>query len=381
MDISIESTNRLPRKLRNSVHYLREILVPRRHRNAALWKWVLAVCMWSIWCSEAPAVEFQGRAPRDPQQAKSVTDMAGRKVTVPHKIVRIATIGATPVINSYLFALGEGGKIINGLPYFTPSKWRMQIVIAPHLAGQPVLQGQNRTINIEALLKLRPDVVITMDVFVAEALENSGIPVIVLEWRGVSDIKANMKILGYLLDRTARSDEYLRYFETTTAGVRQVLKIVRKSSMPKVLFFDPNTLKTPLRITEWWIREAGGLSVTAKITRAGDVCYSHEQVLLWNPDIMIVSTPERIAKVYQDKRLSMVNAVRNKKVYTVPMGVHPWGQRTVEQPLTVLWAAKLFYPEQFSHIDLVAETKDFYRKFFDYSLTNKQAFEIINGGI
>lgn len=350
------------------------------YRAAVFWKWALLVCSWCICCGEASALECRRDTTRNTVQTKSVIDMAGRRVAVPRNINRIATIGAVPVINSYLFTLGKGKEIINGLPYFTPAKWRMQIAIAPHLAGQPVLQGQNRTINIEMLLRIKPDVVITMDTSAVKSLEKSGIPVIFLEWGDVSDIKANMKLLGHVLGRTSRSDEYLRNFETTIKRVHRTLSGSAKNSSPKVLFCNPNSLTTPLPITEWWIREAGGQSVTAGMSDSKTGSYSHEQILLWNPDIVLVSAPDQIARVYGDKRLMRVKAVLNKRVYAMPIGAHPWGQRTVEQPLTVLWAAKLFSPDRFRQVSMENEVRAFYRRFFNYELSDKDVRWILTGG-
>jgi iron complex transport system substrate-binding protein len=73
-----------------------------------------------------------------------------------------------------------------------------------------------------------------------------------------------------------------------------------------------------------------------------------------------------------------MKAVQTKRVYTVPVGVHTW-HRTVEQPLMLLWAAKTFFPEQFGALGLKAETKQFFREFFDYQLTDEQTSEILSG--
>jgi len=348
-----------------------------------VWKWLIALCACCICCTESSAAGLQGCIAKGNTQTRIVTDMAGRKVAVPRRILRIVTLGAVPVINSYLFALGNGDKVINGLPHFARSKrWRLQTAIAPQMLNQPILQGQDRKVNLEAVLKLCPDLIITMDLNTVRTLERSRtkIPVIFLEWRNTGEIKSNMTMLGDILGQATRSNEYIRYFETTMADVKRTLHGIPETSMPKVLYFNPNTLNTPLIIADWWIREAGGRSVTAGIKRTSNVSYSHEQVLKWNPDIMIVSEPNKIAAVYRDKRLSAVNAVLNKRVYAMPIGTHSWGQRTVEQPLAVLWAAKLFHPEKFGNTDLVAESRYFYRKFFGYKLTDKEAVWMLNGG-
>ncbi|OPY69924.1 MAG: corrinoid ABC transporter substrate-binding protein [Syntrophorhabdus sp. PtaU1.Bin050] len=342
--------------------------------------WLLAVCMCSMCWSAAPAAEPKACIASDTSQTRSVIDMAGRKVVVPRKVFRIATVGPGPVLNSYLFALGEGKKIANGLPYFAQTKrWWVQTMLAPHLANQPVLQGPSREVNMEVLLKLNPDVVITMGPWNARAFENAGIPVVFLEWRNASDIKANMRILGCVLDRMSRSNEYLHYFDTTINRVRRVWNVIPGKSRPKVLYFDPDTLTTPLAIADWWIEEAGGRSVTAGISRSENIRYSHEQVLLWNPDIMIVPAQERINAVYRDKRLSKTRAVLNKRIYAIPMGAHTWGHRTVEQPLTVLWAAKIFYPDRFKQVSMEDEVRTFYQRFFEYDLSDKDIRRILTG--
>lgn len=338
--------------------------------------YIIAICMVGIFFYGGSEAESQQRKVEGDSQSRIITDMAGREVAVPCIISRIATVGAVPVINSYLFAFGEGGKIVNSLPHFSWSRrWKLQAALAPQLVKQPVLQSP---VNKEALLSLRPDVIITMDKNTVNSLNDIEIPVIFLEWENSSDMESIMRIIGCMFDRSQRSDEYMRYFEATLDYVH--MKIKGCENPPKVLFFDPNTLKAPLPITEWWIREAGGKSVTAEIAGPNSFGYSYEQVLLWNPDIIIVSTPDRVPQVYQDKKLAILKAVKNKRVYTIPMGVHPWGQRTVEQPLTVLWAVKLFFPEQFKEMDIVSKTKDFYYKFFSYNLTNEQAIEIMSGG-
>jgi ABC-type Fe3+-hydroxamate transport system substrate-binding protein len=47
---------------------------------------------------------------------QTIRDAAGRTVTLPMHITRIADIGATPVVNSLLFLFGARHKIVNNLP-------------------------------------------------------------------------------------------------------------------------------------------------------------------------------------------------------------------------------------------------------------------------
>lgn len=346
-------------------------------------KLALALCTWSA-CGVAAAAEspapgcVAGDGP-----AKTVVDMAGRTVVLPKGVARLATVGSVPVINGYVFTLGEGRKIVNGLPpRFTRSdKWRLHTAIAPYLADRPLLQGQTSSgVNLETLVRLAPDAVVTMDLLQVRTLETARIPVVFLEWKDASDIRTNIRILGCMLDRTPRGEAYLRYLDETTERVRRALDGVPKAARPKALYFSPGTMATPLHIADWWIEEAGGQSVTAGVARGDTVHYSHEQLLLWNPDILIVNSPEQRETVYRDERFSRLRAVGNRQVHVAPTGAHSWGQRTIEQPLTVLWAAKLFHPELFAGVDMANEVRTFYRRFFEYALSDEEVRWILSGG-
>jgi iron complex transport system substrate-binding protein len=75
-------------------------------------------------------------------------------------------------------------------------------------------------------------------------------------------------------------------------------------------------------------------------------------VLLWDPDILIVTDPKDVTLVGSDPVLRQLKAVKRGQVHVVPVGAHTWSNRTAEQPLTVLWAAKTFHPARFPALDL-----------------------------
>ena len=350
-----------------------------KHRR--LLKLAIAACLWHA-CLGSPSAAESAHCTVFDTQERHVHDMAGRTITLPHEVRRIATVGSVPVLNGYLMALGAGERIINGLPSrFTASgRWRLHHAVAPYLVDKPALQGQSTSdISIESIARLAPDVIITMNPLQVRVLEKAKTPVVYLEWADTADILANMRVLGCMTGLVPESETYLRYFEDTMGRVRQTLEGASGNARPKVLYFNPHSMNTPLQIANWWIAQAGGQSVTADVEHGGNVHYSHERVLLWNPDILIVNSPVQVEAVYQDERFSKINAVRNGRVYATPMGTHSWGQRTVEQPLTVLWAATIFHPEHFGHIDMNNEITNFYRRFFNYHLSDHEIQAMLDG--
>lgn len=318
-------------------------------------------------------------APAQAASPRVLIDMAGDAVTLPARVERIATVGPVPVLNSLIFALGEGRRIANGLGKFKTPRHKYQTVFAPHIATLPSLQNADYTPNLEALLQLAPDAVLTMDRASAEVLRRAGIPALYLAWRQPEDVKASVRLLGQVFDKPLAAERYAERFDAILAGV--VRKLTRTAPMrPRVLYFNPATLTQPHLVAEWWIRAAGGESVTDNNRSVESRSFTMEQLLAWDPDILIVPSHEDADSVRREPRFSGLKAVRAGQILVAPCAAHNWVNRTSEQPLTVLWAVRRFHPELFSEADLAAETQAFYRDIFGVSLSAAQIGEILAGG-
>ena len=61
------------------------------------------------------------------------------------------------------------------------------------------------------------------------------------------------------------------------------------------------------------------------------------------------------------------------------VGVHPWGYRTAEQPLMVVWTAELLYGQGVAGLDLIAEMKQFYERFFHVRMNTEELQTVLRG--
>ena len=305
--------------------------------------------------------------------------MAGRRVALPGRVERIVALGSLPVIHSFVFTLGEGRRLVNGLADFARPHWKYQTVFAPQLAGQPSMQQPSREPNVEALLAGRPDLVLTMHRESVDRLAALGIPVVFLAWREPEDVKACMTLLGQVFGKPEVAQRYVNWFDGTLARVQAALRGVAPEQRPRVLYLQPETMSQPRLIAEWWIPAAGGISVSDDSRKAESRTFTMEQLLLWNPDLLILSSVEALQRVRSDSRFATLKAVRSGQLHLAPVGAHTWSNRTAEQPLTVLWAAKTFHPQRFAALNLADETRQFYRDYFGHTLTDAQLAEILGG--
>ena len=310
---------------------------------------------------------------------RKVTDMAGREVVLPARISRVVTLGSLPVLNSFVFTMGEAGSIVNGLADFAQPHWKYQNVFAPQLPGQPTMQLPNREPQVEAILQAQPDLVLTLHRDAVDRLAGLGLRVVYLSWREPEDVKSCMSLMGQVFGKPDVAQAYQKWFESSLATVRAGLEGVAESQRPRVLYLQPDTLTQPRLIAEWWIPAAGGVSVTNDGRRTESRSFSMEQVLAWDPDVMILTTPQAVRLVRNEKAFAGLRAVRDGRLHVAPVGAHTWSNRTAEQPLTVMWAARTLHPQRFASLDVAAQTREFYARFFGTRLSDAQVAEILSG--
>ncbi|PWR71276.1 ABC transporter substrate-binding protein [Methanospirillum lacunae] len=332
---------------------------------------ILAIC--TVLCTIAYA--------ESGAKEKTVTDMEGRTVSIPVPLQHVITVGSVPVQNSFLFALGEGNTISNDLPesFKKQGRWKYQYVFAPNLQGEPSIQTTNNQPNVEEIVKLNPDVVFTMDKPTVDLLEKSNIPVVYLSWVNDDDVKKLMTLLGEAYNKQDEASKYLKYFDDTVNKVSSVAATIPDSDRKKVLYLAYSSMSVPHKIGDWWIEKGGGISVSNATRETESLKIDAEQINTWNPDIIIVSTPDEIDAIQKDPKLADVTAIKNKAVYIAPMGAHTWANRGIETPLTVMWAAKTMYPDKFKDFDLEKVTHDFYKEFFGVDCTPDQIKDILSG--
>lgn len=328
--------------------------------------------------SEAPSsTAAEESAPAEPS-VRVVTDMAGREVELPAEITSIATFGSIGVINAFVELMGYGDKICNDMAQnFTKTdQWAMQYEFAPQMKGAPILQNADGEILIEDVLALEPDLCLVMSKDLIEPLEDNGLNVIYFEWKATDDVKTAVTLLGEALNQQELTEDYLKYFDDMVAEAEEKVATLAENEKKTVLYGRVSQMNQPHVIAEWWMTTAGGISVTADAWKDNDCTYSQEDLLLWNPDVILDANDEK-EELQSNSLYSDITAIKTGEIYQIPTVAHVWGNRTVEQPLTVFWAMNKLYPELETTEDLAEKIHYFYEHFFLYDLSDEQIADII----
>ncbi|HEY0302370.1 MAG TPA: ABC transporter substrate-binding protein, partial [Rhizomicrobium sp.] len=118
----------------------------------------------------------------------------------------------------------------------------------------------------------------------------------------------------------------------------------------------------------------------AGANKGGLANVSIEQVLTWNPDVIVTIDKDFAAGVQQDPAWSAVAAVKAKRVHLSPKMPFGWVDfpPSVNRLIGLRWLAKILYPDKFPE-DMTALTRDFYTMFYHRTPSDAQIAQVLEG--
>lgn len=317
---------------------------------------------------------------------RTFTDSAGRVVQIPTNITRIAPSGSLAQV--FLLPLcpdklvGLSGKFTDDQKkYINQKYWNLPVF------GQ--FYGKNVNLNIEALAAAKPQIII--DIGEKKGTEKqdmdgiqkqSGIPVIFVE-ATLDTMPKAYQTLGDILGEQTQAKKLSDYVKQTLSDAKTKSASIPASKKVKVYYGLGTTgLQTNPKgsIHADVLDRVGAINVAdvTDSTGAGGVTVSMEQVMQWSPDVMIFDPQSVYSKVSTDPLWKDLTAVKNKKVYEVPMGAYNWMGRppSVNRILGIKWLGNLLYPNVYKY-NMVQEAQKFYQLFYNYKLTDAQAKQLM----
>jgi iron complex transport system substrate-binding protein len=316
--------------------------------------------------------------------AREITDMAGRKVTIPDHIARVYS--AQPYTSVALYVVAPD-LVINLQPGCFPMGPAENRFLRPGTTGLPTeltnaVQGEHNPLSLENILALKPDFALakggptTDPSRLEQQFARINLPVVFVDLDGAAAYPAGIEFLGRLLGREERAAKLSAYATRVLAEVEKAVAAIPPAERVRVYYAesedglatesDGSFHTDPIRLAGGAIVHKGDLK-----THFGMEKVSLEQVLLYNPDVIVALVPEFAEKVTQDARWQDIKAVKEKRVYTVPRTPFNWLDRppSIMQIIGIPWLAQRFYPQRYT-VDIRQETREFLRLFMGVEATD-----------
>jgi len=303
-------------------------------------------------------------------QVTVVTDGIGREVELNGPVQKIAT--SYGIGTHMVFALGAQDRLV-GMD--SPSQNNKFFNALLPETGTMTSAGSPRDVNIEQLLSLEPDLVIVpgRNRELVDNLEQHGITVFGVIAEDLNQLKDSMLNLGKALGCEDKAQLFADYYDETVSMIDEKTSDLTDAEKPVVYFVGPMGVLSTCSSDMYQnhlINLCGGKNAAAEL-KGGWVEVSTEEVLAWNPDIIVVvqygsTTPE---DVLADERLAVVKAVQDGNVMWFPSDFNPWDYPSPQAVLGMEWLATVINPDLFADIDMQDEADKFFNEFYGKTFT------------
>ncbi|MCL2150468.1 MAG: ABC transporter substrate-binding protein [Dehalococcoidia bacterium] len=316
---------------------------------------------------------------------RTITDMYGRQVTVPATINRVLTSGSVEMQLVFMLApekLAGLSNNFNGSPPLVSEQYAALPVVGSWSGGSIP--------NIEAFLAIEPDIII--DGF-GEDLEDhqqkfGSVPVVGVDSGDLLlDYAPIISFLGDLLGVPDKAEELLAYYTEAMDYVNTITANIPADERIMVYYAEgTNGLSTdPAGSFHTDLITFCGGNVVADVQLlpgVGQVTVSMEQILLWDPDLIIIgrgSQANLYLTIMTDSIWGMVQAVNDGLVFVRPDNPLSWfdGPPGLCQIVGMYWMAHTLYPDKTVDLDLNAKIKEFYTKFLHYDLSDAELTSLL----
>lgn len=333
------------------------------------------------------------------KKVRTITDHAGNKVEVPEKVERIV-IDQIPILSTYMayhhgkapYIVGYAGSLKQVI-----SNTVLKDIAPELLDSQNTVQAQS-DINIEEIMKLKPDVIFynASNKEHYETLKKTGIPCV-----GFATVGTNgpadpidrytqwLKLLEDVFGESGKTDDFIKAGQDIVKDVEERISKIDDSKKPTGVILWKYVKGVPMVagkgvFGDFWLKRIGVKNLADETKGFAKV--SIEQFYQWNPDILYLDGPGLLDITTKDVygnsvegiNFSNMKAVKNKKVYNTKLGMWNWFTPNPDGPLVLAWLAKSTYPEEFKDYDLKAMIKDYYKTWYRYELNDEQVEDMFD---
>jgi iron complex transport system substrate-binding protein len=314
------------------------------------------------------------------------TDSCGREVEIPVDIENIVPSGSLAQMVLYTICPDKLQSLASALTkaqkqYIDEKYWDLPVT------GQ--FYGGGASVNYEEIISSAPDIIIDIGVAmdsIADDMDSlqadTGIPTIFIE-ANIDNMAEAYETLGKITGSEEQAEACAAYIRETLSDAAEASAKIPEEERKRVIYAQGEygtevmgTGSVHAEVLDY--AAAVNAAELDTIASKGGNEVSVEQIMNWDPDVIILSSDANYDEIFDDPVWAGVKAVQEGNVYEVPTGPYNWMDRppSVQRILAVKWLGNILYPELFDY-DMIKEAQEFYGTFFHYDLTEEEARELM----
>ena len=325
----------------------------------------------------------------------TIVDHGNNTVTVPRDIKRVVVCDIFPLPSVLTVFFDSADKLIGIAPTsMAAAKNGLLSELYPEILNAKTDFMTGNQVNTEELAKLQPDVVFysANNTKQGETLRTAGFNAVGISannwgYNAIETLNQWIALLSQMFPDNNRADIVKSYSEQIFNMVKERTSGIDNNDKARVFFlfqYNDSSILTSGKqfFGEWWAEAIGAVNVAEELEKDNSVAVNLEQIYNWNPGVVFITnfTSAQPDDLYENKigtyDWSGIDAVVNRQVYKMPLGMYRSYTPGVDTPITMLWLAKAVYPELFSDIDITAQAVEYYKTVFGVELTREQVDSI-----
>ncbi|RDB64673.1 hypothetical protein C1878_02205 [Gordonibacter sp. 28C] len=315
---------------------------------------------------------------------QTITDMAGREVTIPAHPTKI--MGAANPDGIMLYSIDP--ELLTGWTFDLSADAKQYLDATAASLPKITSVSKWEDPNKEEILSMDPDFIfVTVDLsntdmaLYDDLTAQTGVPVVVGDAE-LANLDDTYRFLGTILDQKEQCDKLAGYVSDTFSDVDAVMAKVPEASRARVLYSTGDDGTQTCGDSNWngqFVTPAGGVNVCDTDQTSGFANVSMEQVLTWQPDVIVSTAKGDLASLYGGEAWADVKAVQNGEIYAAPQAPFSWVDKPtgVNRIIGVKWTNSILYPDKAAY-DLKADVKEFYQLFYHCDLSDAQVSDLLD---
>ena len=342
--------------------------------------------------TEEPTQSAEQDATQETAETREITDMAGRKVTVPTAENIESVFSAGPVAAIFLYMVVPD-KLLG---------WNYELndveksIILDKYQDLPNF-GMGDAVNYEAVIAANPTIAINSgkinDAMVSDCdalSESLGIPVVAVD-NELNNSAEAFRFMGELLGVEDHAEELAQYAEQVFTDINVLSDIPEEKKVSVYFGNGEDSLETAPRGSQHAQILDAINAVNVADLELGDgsrVQISAEQLLAWDPDVIVVNGEPKADKsgssaaedILSNPDYASLKAVQDQKVYGTPNAPFSWVDRPAgpNRLIGMRWFSVLIYPE-YIKCDINEEIHKFFDLFYHVDLSDEQLENVLKG--
>ena len=342
--------------------------------------------------TEEPTQSAEQDATQETAETREITDMAGRKVTVPAAENIESVFSTGPVAAIFLYMVAPD-KLLG---------WNYELndveksIILDKYQDLPNF-GMGDAVNYEAVIAANPTIAINSgkinDAMVSDCdalSESLGIPVVAVD-NELNNSAEAFRFMGELLGVEDHAEELAQYAEQVFTDINALSDIPEEKKVSVYFGNGEDSLETAPRGSQHAQILDAINAVNVADLELGDgsrVQISAEQLLAWDPDVIVVNGEPKADKsgssaaedILSNPDYASLKAVQDQKVYGTPNAPFSWVDRPAgpNRLIGMRWFSVLIYPE-YIKCDINEEIHKFFDLFYHVDLSDEQLENVLKG--